>query len=265
MTPPTLLAARAGFEAPGAEDFYWQPIWELHLFGVDLSINRTVLIIFLATALVVGLFLVAFRKPKLVPRGIQNVMESGVEFVREQVIVAAMGPSGMRYLPYLTALFFFVFACSVFEVVPLVNFPATSRFSIPLFLAMFSWVLFIVAGVRANGAGKYLKNTLFPPGIPWYILFLLTPIELFSTFIVRPATLAIRLTANMIAGHLMLTVLFLGTHYLLTRQLTFGFGLLSLGASSALVGFEIFVAGLQAFIFTMLTAVYIAGSVESDH
>jgi len=265
MTPPTLLAARAGFEAPGAEDFYWQPIWDLHVFGLDVSINRTVLILFVATALVAGLFVAAFRKPKLVPRGLQNLMEYGVDFVRNQIVLSAMGPKGARYLPYLTTLFFFIFACNLFEVIPFFSFPVTSRFAIPIFLAAFSWLLFVVAGIRSQGAGKYFKETIFPPGVPPFVLVLLAPIELFSTFIVRPATLAIRLTANMIAGHLLLTVLFLGTQYLYGRPATAGFGVLAMFASSAMTGFEIFVAGLQAFIFTLLTAIYIAGSVEPAH
>ncbi len=272
MTPPTPTplglitgAAREGFIAPGAEDFYWQPIWHLQLFGLDISINRTVLLTFLGTAIVLGLFLIAFRKPKLVPRGIQNLMEAGVDFVRDQIILPVMGRDGLVYLPYFTTLFFFIFMLNAFEVIPGANFPPTSRFGIPLVLALISFVLFAYTGVKEQGVGHYVKGVLFPPGVPLPLYIILTPVELVSTFVVRPFSLAVRLMANMVAGHLLLTVLFLGTAYLLGGGVTIPFGILSGLVSVVMVGFEIFVAALQAFIFVMLTAVYIAGSKEAAH
>lgn len=265
MTPPTLLAAREGFVAPGVGSFYWPSIIELRLFGVDVSINRTALIVFLGTTLLIAFFVLGSRKAALVPRGLQNAMEYGIDFVRNQIVLPVMGQKGLAYLPYLTTLFFFIFALNLFEVIPGINFPPTSRIAIPLFLAFITYLMFIYAGVKAQGFGHYFREIMFPPGVPIPVLLILTPIEFFSTLIVRPLSLAIRLVANMIAGHLMLGVFFLGTAYLLDRQLTIGFGVLSLGMSVALVGFEIFVAGLQAFIFTILTAVYIAGSLEPAH
>lgn len=265
MKPPILLAAREGFKVPGAESFYGQPIWSLHIAGVDLSINRTIIILFAATAIVALLFLVAFAKPKVVPRGLQNLMEYGVDFVRTQIVMPAMGPKGLPYLPYLTTLFFFVFFCNIFEVIPGLNFPATSRLALPLGLAVITWLVFVVVGIRNQGFGHYIKASLVPPGVPAPVLVLLVPVEFLSVFILRPLTLTIRLTANMIAGHLLLTVFFLGTAYLYGRGLTFGFGIGSMLMSIAFVGFEMFVSGLQAFIFTILTAVYIAGSMEPAH
>lgn len=267
MTPPTptLLGAREGFHAPGAEAFYWPPVWELHLFGIDLSINRTILITFLGTAIVLSLFVAAFAKPKLVPRGIQNVMEAGVDFVKDQIILPVMGREGLVYLPYFTTLFFFIFMLNAFEVVPGINFPPTSRFGIPLVLALISFALFMQVGIKSQGFGHYIKGVLFPPGVPLPLYIILTPVELISTFVVRPFSLAVRLMANMVAGHLLLTVLFLGTAYLLEGGVTIPFGILSALVSVVMVGFEIFVAALQAFIFVMLTAVYIAGSKEAAH
>lgn len=265
MEPPISLAAREGFESPGAEAFYWQPVWHLELFGVDLSINRTILTVFVGTLILAAAFLIAFRRPSIRPRGLQNVMEFIISFVRDQIVMPAMGPKGVPYLPYLVTLFSFILVMNLFEVVPGVNFPPTSRFGIPLVLALISYVLFVHAGIRSQGAGHYFKDSLFPPGVPAPLYVLLTPIELVSTFVVRPLTLAIRLMANMIAGHLLLTVLFLGTAYLYGSPQTFGFGIIAMLAGAIMVGFEIFVAGLQAFIFTMLTAVYIAGSLEPAH
>ena len=267
MTPPTptLLAAREGFHAPGAEAFYWPSVIDIELFGVDLSINRTILIVFLGTFIVFTLFAIGFAKPKLVPRGLQNLLEAGVDFVREQIIMPVMGRDGLVYLPYFTTLFFFIFMLNAFEVVPGVNFPPTSRFGIPLMLALISFVMFLYVGVKHQGAGHYVKGVLFPPGVPWPLYVILTPVELISTFVVRPFSLAVRLMANMIAGHLLLTVLFLGTAYLLEGGVTAPLGVLTALVSVVMVGFEIFVAALQAFIFVMLTAVYIAGSKEAAH
>jgi F-type H+-transporting ATPase subunit a len=265
MTPPTLFAAREGFHVPGAEAFYQKALIELELFGVDVSINRTVLILFLATAITSLLFLLAFRKPKLVPKGLQNVMEFLVDFIRNQIALPTMGNEGLKFLPYLTVLFVFIFFCNIPGIIPGINFPASSRLAIPLVFAIGTWLLFIGVGIKHQGGFGYFKNSLVPPGVPWPVLIILVPMEFLSIFILRPVTLTIRLTANMIAGHLLLTVIFLGTAYLLERQLTFGWGVGAAIAGVAFVGFEIFVASLQAFIFTMLTAVYISGSLKAAH
>jgi F-type H+-transporting ATPase subunit a len=265
MTPPTLFAAREGFHVPGAEAFYQKPIIDLELFGVDVSINRTVLILFLATAVTSLLFLLAFRKPKLVPKGLQNVMESVVEFVRNQIALPTMGNDGLKFVPYLTVLFVFIFFCNIPGIIPGINFPASSRLSIPLVFAIGTWLLFIGVGIKYQGLGGYFKNSLMPPGVPVPVLVVLVPIEFLSVFILRPLTLTIRLTANMIAGHMLLTVIFFGTAYLLERQLTIGWGIGTAIAGVAFVAFEIFVASIQAFIFTMLTAVYISGSLKAAH
>jgi F-type H+-transporting ATPase subunit a len=137
--------------------------------------------------------------------------------------------------------------------------------ALPLFLAILTWVLFNWVGIRAQGPGRYLRNTLFPPGIPWPLYILIAPIEFVSTLIVRPVTLSVRLLANMIAGHLILAVFFLGTVYLIERPATAVFAVPAFAMAVALVGFELVVALLQAYIFTILTAVYLAGALEPEH
>ena len=222
-----LAAEREGFHAPGIEIFEWPDIFHLEVAGVDLSINRVVLQMFLVGLLVWALFFFAFRKPKLVPSGLQNVMETFVDFIRNQIVLEVIGRDGLRFMPYLTTLFVFV--------------------------------LF-------GNLGGIIPPVLFPPGIPWPVYVLLTPIEFVSTFIVRPVTLAIRLLANMIAGHLILSVFFVATGYMLTSaNISVLFGLGSLIFSVALIAFELFVAGLQAYVFTILSAVYIAGALEPEH
>ncbi len=265
MTSFPILAAREGFHVPGAESFYREPFIDLHVFGLNLGINRTVVVLFLASLLTLGVLALGFRNPKLVPRGIQNVAEFIVDFVRDKVIMPTMGKKGLPYLPFLTTLFLFVLFCNWFGVIPGLNFSATSRIGIPLALSICTWFVFVIAGIRTHGGFGYLKAALVPSGVPVPILLLLVPIEFLTVFILRPLTLTIRLTANMIAGHMLLTMFFLGTAYLLERGSTAAFGVGSLIMGTAFIGFEIFVGALQAFIFAILTAVYIQSSLQEAH
>src|SRR4029453_644103 len=269
-----VLAAREGFEGPTTGEFFWPCIGpRYHVLGVELCVNRIVLLTLLATLGVLAFFLAAFRRPELVPRRrLQNIAEVGVDFIRNNVILEVIGRDGLRFLPYLTTLFFFIFAGNVLSVIPGIDFPANSRSGIPAMLAVLSWLLFNYVGVKAQGWGPYLRNSLFPPGVPWPVHLLVSPIELVSTFLVRPLTLTIRLTANMIAGHLILVVFLTGTAYMLEPLIRNGepaitavFAVGSFAFAVILVGFELFVAALQAFIFTILTATYIAGALESEH
>jgi F-type H+-transporting ATPase subunit a len=184
--------------------------------------------------------------------------------VRNQIAVEVIGPEGRPWVPFLTSMFCFIFVANIFGIIPGIQFPVTSRIAVPAFLALLSWVLFITVGIKTQGLA-YFKNTLFPPGVPKPIYILVTPIEFISTFIVRPLTLSIRLFANMMAGHLLLSIFFLGTAYLLAKPSTIPFAVPAFALGVALIVFEILVAVLQAYIFTILTAVYIAGAVHPEH
>jgi F-type H+-transporting ATPase subunit a len=260
----------AGFEAPGTEIFQTHCVIgsgeEFELFGLTghACLNRVSLLMIVAAIIVIALFLVAFRSPKLVPRGVQNLMETIVEFIRNGIVMEVMGPSGLRWVPFLTAMFVFILVNNIFGILPLINFPTTSRMAIPPFLAILAWVLFVVSGLRSQGV-RYFKEALFPPGVPAALYVLVTPIELISTFVVRPITLTVRLLANMIAGHLILTIFFLGSAYLILRPATIPFAIPAFGLAVGLMMFEILVAVLQAYIFTILTAVYIAGAEHPEH
>jgi F-type H+-transporting ATPase subunit a len=125
-------------------------------------------------------------------------------------------------------------------------------------------VIYNFYGIKHQGLFGYLKNSLFPPGVPWYLYVIVTPIELVSTFVVRPFSLMIRLWANMVAGHLLLvtfavlTATLWDSTYRLPAALPFAMLV-------AMTGFEILVSVLQAFIFTILTAVYIGGAMHPEH
>src|SRR5215470_15245719 len=249
------------------------PISHVTIWGNGpLGINKTIVIYGFATLATILVFALGTSKKKLVPAGVfQNTAESGVAFVRNQVIMQTMGPDGLRYLPYLTALFFFIFFSNITEILPFVQFPANARFGMPMVLALVTWVIFNVVGVKRQGAGHYLKNSLFPPlgdmNIVGKIVMyaLLTPIEFLSTFIVRPFSLMVRLFANMLAGHLILVTFAALTAALWAAKFTVVIAPLSFLLLVAMTGFEILVSFLQAFIFTILTAVYIDGAMHPEH
>ena len=230
-----------------------------------LAFNRVALLTLLASAIAAALFLVAFRKPKLVPGRLQSFCEAIVEFIREQVALQVMGAEGARWVPLLTTIFMFVWINNLFEIVPFINFPPTSRMALPAFLALIVYVLFIGVGIKSQGPVGYFKNTLFPPGAPKALYLLLTPIELISNFVARPLTLAVRLFANMLAGHIILTIIFITVHAFLTIGPGLPIGLVALAASPLLIGFELVVGVLQAYIFAILTAVYIGSSLHAEH
>ena len=174
-----------------------------------------------------------------------------------------IGEEGKKFVPFLTTMFFFILFSNIFEVVPGIQFPANSRMAVPITLALVVWVIYNFVGVRAQGLGGYLKNSLFPPGVPVALYLIVTPIELVSTFVVRPFSLAIRLWANMVAGHLLLVTFAVLTHTLWSNGFVGAVAPFSM--LIMMTGFEILVSVLQAFIFTILTAVYIGGSLHPAH
>jgi F-type H+-transporting ATPase subunit a len=228
------------------------------------GINKVVIL--LAISLVIaGVFFVLAGRPKaLVPRGAQNFAEAIVDFIRNDIIMQTMGTEGLWWAPFLFTLFIFVFMCNIWEIIPIAQMPVSSRIAIPVFLALMVWVLYIVVGIKHQGPIGYWKNAIFPPGVPWPLYILVTPIELVSIVIVRPLSLSVRLFANMLAGHLLLVSFAVLTAALFVAPV-YIFAALPFALLVALTGFELLVAVLQAFIFTILTAVYLGSSLHPDH
>jgi F-type H+-transporting ATPase subunit a len=242
------------------ELFFWEP---LALQGTPFEINRVVLLMFLSSLLCVGFFLLGARRGGLVPKGIQNLAETAYFFVRNNIAIDMMGPKdGARWAPYLATLFFFIFFANLLEIVPGINFPVTSRMAIPAFLALLTYVIFNVVGIVKQGPIRYVRDILFPPGVPAAIKPLLALIELFSTFIIRPLTLAIRLLANMMAGHVLLTIFFLFTAEFIELGPALPLGIVTAIIATVLIIFELLVITIQAYIFTMLSAFYISESLH---
>ena len=255
-----------GFPAPSADIFNFPPYWEYEIFGMHFEIGKPIVLAILGSVLIVIFFITAFGKPRLIPGKVQSLGEMAYLFIRDGIARETIGKAGDKYVPLLFTLFFFVLVMNVWGVVPAAQFPVNSRLAFPAGLALVVWVLYMYLGMRHQGPIKFFTNMMFPPGLPKPIYVLLAPIELLSNIIVRPFTLAIRLFANMFAGHLLLTVFTVATFYLASFSLV---GIIGSSASFVLTviltGFELFIQVLQAYIFTLLTAVYIAGSLSSDH
>jgi F-type H+-transporting ATPase subunit a len=257
----TVLAAAF---PPSVEDFYLPSIlpWGEH---DNYWFTKVTLLIWVAVALIIVFFLVSYRKPKLVPTKKQWIAESAYGFVRNNIAVDMIGPAGVRFAPYLTTLFLFILVNNFFGIVPLIQMSPMSHIAFPAVLAVISYVMFIYVGMRHHGPLKYFKHALIPPA-PWFILPLLIPIEFFSNFLVRPFSLAVRLFANMFAGHMLLLVFTLGGFAMINANaLLAPISLLSWTLTVALTMLEFLVICLQAYVFTVLTASYVQGALADEH
>jgi F-type H+-transporting ATPase subunit a len=248
---------------PIDELFRWKDIW---FSGSPLAINKTVLLVLISSLMIVTIFILGSRKRALRPGGVQNVVEMTYEFIDNGITKDVVGHDAGRFTPFLGTLFLFILFLNFWEVIPGIQFPPTSRMGIPGFLALMVYVVYLVTGFKNQGF-KYLTGHLFPPGVPKALYILVTPIEFVQLFLVRPFSLAVRLLANMMAGHILLTALALLTAYALDtnpgilKVIAVGPFLLNIGVT----GFEILVAFLQAYIFTLLTAVYLGDALHPDH
>jgi len=232
------------------------------------TFNKIALIAVAAAVIGTLIFLLAGSKDaKSAPKGIRNFAESIVEFIENGIIMQTMGRDGLGWTPFLMSLFTFIYLCNVPGIIPFLQMPATARMALPLFLSLLVWVVFIVTGFKHQGLA-YLKNSLFPPGVPKALYILVTPIEFISTFLVRPFSLTVRLFANMLAGHILLVTFALLSEALFQAEgnpALIPVGVLPLFMLIFLTGFEVLVAFLQAYIFTILTAVYIGGAAHPEH
>ena len=243
--------------------------WKAILFkDSPIEVNKVVLLMWAAVIAVMAMFWVAGKRAQsgqLVPVGVQSIVEMGIDFVRNDIILQTMGPEGMFWAPFLVTMFFFVFFTNISEVIPFIQFPVNARMALPAFMGIMVWVIYNFVGIKAQGFGGYMKSVLFPPGVPKALLILVTPIEFISTIIVRPFTLAVRLFANMLAGHLLLVTFAVLSAALFTKSVLAVILPLPFVMLILFTAFEILVAILQAFIFTILTAVYIAGAMHPEH
>jgi len=248
------------FVFPPVDEFF---VWPDILFEDKFyAINKTSLLVMVSTVLILAIFVGGSRKMKLVPSKFQSVLESTYEFVDKGITNDVIGSDAGRFTPFLGSLFLFVLFLNFWEIIPFIQFPPTARFGIPMFLALMVYVLYWYLGFKHQGI-KYLTGHLFPAGVPIALYILVTPIELVQILLVRPFSLAVRLLANMMAGHILLTALALLTVYTLENAPIIAVGPFALNVG--VTAFELLVGFLQAYIFTLLTAVYIADSLHAEH
>ncbi len=255
------LASEDGFKPPSTADFNLPPV-----FGDNPFTTKPVFLAFFSVILISIFFILSSRKAAIVPSKFQFAGESIYGFVRNDLARDVIGHEFMRFVPYLFTLFTFILTNNLFGIIPFLQFPTMSRVSFPYVLALFTFVIFHYVAIKHKGLIAYLKEIMFMPGVPKPVYILLTPIEVATYFLVRPLTLSLRLFANMFAGHLLLLVFILGGEHLLSGAIglklvspfAFAFGI-------ALTFFEFMVQCLQAYIFTLLTALYIAGALADEH
>lgn len=251
------------FQGPSIDEFFPPTLFTI----AGLEFNRITVVRLISTVALLLIFWLGTRKMKVVPGRFQSVVEMGLDFVRVNISEDLLGrKDGRRFLPLLTSIFFMVLFFNITGIIPFLNIAGTAIIGTPLVLAIVAYIAFIYAGVKKSPK-NFFRNALFPPGVPWFLYILVTPIEFVSTFILRPITLTLRLLMNMVVGHLLLVLFFTGTAFFIFNLsgLWSLFGVVTFAFGFAFSLFEILVAVLQAYVFALLTAVYIQLAVAEEH
>jgi F-type H+-transporting ATPase subunit a len=254
-----------GFQAPGTADFYWP------VFGGDSNwaITRPALVMLISVGILAWFFVTVAGRLTVVPSKRQWMAEQAYGFVRNTIARDVIGAKDFKqFIPLLFTLFTLILFNNVMGVLPFVQFPTFSRIAFPIVLTLIVYIVYHTVAIRRkHGVFPYLKS-LVPPGLPGWLKPIMFVLEFLTYFFIRPLTLALRLFGNMLAGHLMLLVFILGGEYLLLHgssifiQLS---GILGLAFGVVMTFFELLVQFLQAFIFTLLTALYISDAVSEHH
>lgn len=252
------------FHAPSVAEFF--P--EAFLFeGTPFEINRIMMIRLIVMVLVVVLFWLGTRRMRVIPGRFQSAIEMIIDLPRKSVAQDLLGEKdGKRFAPLIVTIFITVLFMNLTGIIPFANIAGTSVIGLPLVLAVAAYIAFIWAGIRKHGGG-FFKTALFPSGVPWPLYIIVTPIEIVSTFILRPVTLTLRLLMNMMVGHLLLVLFFAATQFFMFSAgglfPLLGVGTFAFGFAFTL--FELLVAVLQAYVFALLTTVYIQLSLADEH
>jgi F-type H+-transporting ATPase subunit a len=267
------VAPTEEFTPPGPGDFNLPPIGggsTFEFLGQEmyLGVTKPMLQLVLAAVVVFWFFYAAAKKRSMVPGKLQYVGEVGYGFTRNSIGRDIIGSRDfMRFVPYLFALFFFILLNNFFGSIPFIQFPTFSRSGMVYSLAILSWIIYNAVGIKKHGFGGYFKLQSVPSGIKGPMLLLLVPLEFMSNILVRPVTLALRLFANMLAGHLLLILFALGGEYLLMEgaALVKPVGILAWLLFIAISFLELLIQFLQAYVFVLLNAMYISGALADEH
>jgi F-type H+-transporting ATPase subunit a len=261
----TMAASGDEFVAPGPNSFDFDAVPLFNLGG--LAVTKPMVQLLLGALIVFVFFYAAARRASLVPGRLQFAGESAYGMVRNSVGRDIIGSHDfLRFVPYLVTLFFFILVNNAFASIPGIQFPTFSRASMAYALAALSWVIYNGVGIRKHGFLGYLKLQSVPSGVSPVMYPLLVPLEFFSNILVRPVTLALRLFANMFAGHLLLILFSTGGLFLLEYGgIGFVAGPLAWVLAIAISFLELLVQFLQAYVFTLLNAMYISGALADEH
>lgn len=261
----TMAESGGEFVAPGPNSFDFS---EVALFHVgDTAITKPMVQLVLGAVIVFVFFYAAFRRATLVPGRLQFAGESAYGMVRNSIGRDIIGSHDfIKFVPYLVTLFFFILVNNAFASIPGIQFPTFSRASMAYSLAGLSWVIYNAVGIKKHGFLGYLKLQSVPSGVSPVMYPLLVPLEFFSNILVRPVTLALRLFANMFAGHLLLILFSTGGLFLLEYGgIGYVAGPLAWVLAIAISFLELLVQFLQAYVFTLLNAMYISGALADEH
>lgn len=229
--------------------------YEFHLFGINLSITNAVVLLFISCVIVFLLVWLAGRKQAEVPSGLQNMMEALLDFVRLQMVIDVIGEKGMVYFPWIATLFLLVLVSNLIGLIPH-SMAITGQTGTTLAWALIVFGMYNVATFKEKGFLGYFKS-FAPGGVPAWLLPVIIPIEVISTLILRPFSLAVRLFANMTAGHMIILVFtfMAATGVWFIKPLPF------VGVVIMLM-FEVFVCFIQAYIFAILAGIYVGQAVQ---
>jgi F-type H+-transporting ATPase subunit a len=241
--------------------FVIQPIIPLHVAGIDISFTNSSLWMMIATMTAIVVFGAATAPRAIVPGRLQAMAEGTYRFIANMVRDNT-GLGGMQYFPFVFTIFMVVFLGNALGLIPH-SFTYTSHIVVTAALAMMIFIMVTVIGLVKHGS--HFFQLFLPPGVPLWLAPIIIPIELIS-FLVRPVTLSVRLFANMMAGHIMLKV-FAGLSVAAMGMGTAGVvvGLMPALFNTVLIGFELLIAFLQAYVFTILTCIYLKDTVEIAH
>ena len=242
------------------------------LFGIDLSITKHVIMIWIAAGLLISMGLYATRKyrkeERPVPSGFANAFEFVVDFVRTGILIPTVGKKHvLKWGPLVMSFFFLILTMNFLGLIPVFNYinhghggtTATGNINVTASLAIITFIMIIVAGVLEHGFFKHWKN-LVPAGLPWAVYIILIPIEVLSMF-VRPFALTMRLAANMTAGHIAMLAIFAPIFLLHNAYV----GVASVALNVGITFLEIIVSIVQAYVFTLLSSVFIGQAIHADH
>ncbi|WP_092257379.1 F0F1 ATP synthase subunit A [Corynebacterium cystitidis] len=259
------------FHPPQLDPEFFPGQYYGHIIGEDFlggafALDRIMIVRLLMAAILVIFFVLAFRNPKLVPKGLQNFGEIAVDFVRVHIAEDILGKKdGKRFLPVIATLFFTIIIMNVATIIPGLNISPNARIGAPIVFAIVAYIAMIYAGAQRYGFGKYIKSSVVIPNLPPALHLLVVPIEFFSTFILRPVTLALRLMANFLAGHIILVLLYSATNFFFWQLNAWtAMSAVTIFAAVLFTLYELIIIFLQAYIFALLTAVYIELSLHAD-